>query len=148
MSSSEKPWYTYKAIDWLDKNIQPDWKIFEWGAGASSLYFGDKAEVISIEYDRKYSQFATHLIDLSSDNYVNIIDEYGQFDLIAIDGRRRIECLKKAVPHAKKYILIDNMDRERYKEAYEILKGWSLFNFQGKGARDKTWTTTIWSKPE
>lgn len=146
MSSSEKPWFTYKAIEWLDKHIEPSWKVFEWGAGSSTRYFKRKCRsVITIEHDERYG--GTHIFPLEDPMYVDVINDYGVFDLVSVDGRRRVECVAKAKEHAKR-ILLDNSDRERYSQVYDILKDWKRIDFHGEGKRGKIWTTTIWLKPE
>jgi hypothetical protein len=59
-------------------------------------------------------------------NYVDAIDGFEQFDLIVIDGRARLDCLKKAKLHLKEggMILLDNSNRKRYQvldDQFEVL---------------------------
>jgi predicted O-methyltransferase YrrM len=52
-------------------------------------------------------------------DYVRAIDEVdGEFDLMVIDGRARIECLRAALPRlaADGMIVFDNYDRRRYRQ--------------------------------
>lgn len=56
------------------------------------------------------------------DDYVASIDKIGgEFDLIVIDGRARVACLHKAMPHLAPggAILFDNSDRGEYRAAIE-----------------------------
>lgn len=148
MSSFEKPWFTYKAIEWLDQNIKPDWNIFEWGAGGSTVYFKERSSnVISIEHNMKYADNATYVINVESPSYYSAIEQFGIFDLVSIDGRNRVECARRAVNHAKR-ILLDNSERERYSEVFEILEDWEKLNFHGEGRGGKVWRTTIWLRHE
>lgn len=49
---SPTPWITYPARAFLDDVLLPDMKVFEYGAGNSTLYFrGACAEVVSVEHD-------------------------------------------------------------------------------------------------
>jgi len=49
------PWYTYGAIDWVQKNIKKDAVIFEYGSGGSTLYYSMFAkELISIEHNKEW----------------------------------------------------------------------------------------------
>jgi len=59
-------------------------------------------------------------------NYVDAIDECELFDLIVIDGRARLDCLKKAKLHLTErgMILLDNSNRKRYQvfeDEFEVL---------------------------
>lgn len=50
-----KPWYTDTCIAFLDTLDLSGFKIFEYGSGGSTLYFGSRAEsVITIEHDPEY----------------------------------------------------------------------------------------------
>ena len=47
------PWITYEANRFLNYIIKPTMRVFEWGAGASTLYFcKHAASVVSIENDK------------------------------------------------------------------------------------------------
>jgi predicted O-methyltransferase YrrM len=49
--SHDRPWIVYEAADWLDGLVRPDWTIFEWGSGVSTLFFARRAaRVIAIEH--------------------------------------------------------------------------------------------------
>jgi hypothetical protein len=46
------PWFTYAAIEFLQQIVRPDDRIFEYGAGNSTLWWqGKVAEVYSVEHD-------------------------------------------------------------------------------------------------
>lgn len=52
-----RPWINFASFDFLDKLVTPQMKVFEFGAGGSSIFFSKKAKlVISIEHDRKWFQ--------------------------------------------------------------------------------------------
>jgi len=47
------PWITHEARKYLDTIVKPGMRVFEWGSGGSTVYFGTKwAEVITIEHDK------------------------------------------------------------------------------------------------
>lgn len=49
------PWYTYSSIDFLEDLLQPQWKVFEYGTGGSTLFYADRcAEVHTIEHDSSW----------------------------------------------------------------------------------------------
>ena len=46
------PWITYGAIRFLQNQLRPDMRVFEYGAGGSSLFFANRVrEGISVEHD-------------------------------------------------------------------------------------------------
>ena len=50
--ADELPWMTYEAIDWLRGYLAPEMRIFEWGSGGSTLFFGYRVRsVVTIEHD-------------------------------------------------------------------------------------------------
>lgn len=61
--------------------------------------------------------------DLDFDDYVSTIEQVGgRFDLVVIDGRARVECLRRALPHvaADGVILFDDAERPRYADALRM----------------------------
>lgn len=46
------PWVTMPAVRWLRANARPDWSVFEWGSGASTLFLARAVgRLVSIEHD-------------------------------------------------------------------------------------------------
>ncbi len=44
------PWFSFEAVEWLEKFLKKDMKVFEWGSGGSTVYYSQKAgTVISVE---------------------------------------------------------------------------------------------------
>lgn len=44
------PWLSYRAINFLDALLQPEWKMLEWGSGMSTLWFAQRVgNLTSIE---------------------------------------------------------------------------------------------------
>ncbi len=51
----ELPWITFKALDFIKKNIPHGAKVFEYGGGGSTLFFLNNAsEVVTAEHDAKW----------------------------------------------------------------------------------------------
>lgn len=49
------PWLTYPAISFLTRVTRPEWRVFEYGVGASTLWWGrHTTEVHSIEHDPEW----------------------------------------------------------------------------------------------
>jgi len=46
------PWMTFPAMRWLRSYLRPTMRVFEWGAGGSTVFFARRvAGVVSVEYD-------------------------------------------------------------------------------------------------
>lgn len=57
-----QPLLPIDAVEWLDRFLTKDMKVFEWGSGGSTIFFAKRVDtIISIEYDpvwyNKVSQF-------------------------------------------------------------------------------------------
>lgn len=54
---SARPWMCFPAIEYLNRIIRPDFRVFEFGSGGSTLYFAQKVrELVSIEHDPTWYQ--------------------------------------------------------------------------------------------
>ena len=54
-SGNPLPWYTYAAIDFLEGRTRPDMRVFEYGSGNSTLWWGSRTEqVVACEHDKAW----------------------------------------------------------------------------------------------
>jgi hypothetical protein len=156
------PWYTYACIGFLERRISPTMRVFEYGAGMSTLWYAARVgEVVSVEDD---PQWAAHvrraapanvtLVERTDvDGYVAAITEHGELDIVVIDGNHRVECLHAALDAAapRSVIVWDNSDREEFDEARRIAgpRGFRVIEFRGMGPVNRTvWETSILYRPE
>jgi len=125
------PWMNLEIIDWLKSNLTKDMKLFEWGAGGSTIFYANLVEkVVSVEYDKSYfdsvekqiikkenvelilappqksgtlKSFYPKYVGSYFDNYVQTIDRYPDryFDVIVVDGRQRNACFRNALKKLK-----------------------------------------------
>lgn len=49
-----KPWIVPSAVLWLDKYLEPEMNVFEWGMGSSTVYFARHANVFSVEHNSQW----------------------------------------------------------------------------------------------
>jgi hypothetical protein len=50
-----KPWVTFSARTWLDRNLHSDMDVFEFGSGGSTTYFCSRVrKVTSVEHDMQW----------------------------------------------------------------------------------------------
>ena len=168
------PWINYSTIQFMHHVVCKDTKVLEFGAGGSSLFFLErKVNLVSIEHESEWINevqkrasknklllWSHHLISsgkpgssvpLANDYLLplkNIADS--SIDLVVVDGRHRVESVKRAMGKVKPggSLILDNSDRPEYAETFELLLGWKLL---------ETWSITnfsefvtpaaIWTKP-
>jgi hypothetical protein len=140
MIALELPWWNVSATREVEEYLSSrrGARVFEFGAGASTAWLARRAgTVISVEHHPEWHRLISPIAagfanvslwhrDLAGDTYPGAIDEAGgKFDLIVIDGRRRIDCLMRAIPHlaAGGIILFDDSGRRRYRSG---IKGCGL----------------------
>jgi len=141
------PWITYPAIAFIERRIRPDMRVFEFGCGSSTLWWAQRVkEVIACEHDSDWYQNVVKKVPDNVTVYhipleyngdycrkVSAIDK--KFDIVVVDGRDRINCVKQsldALTHDG-VIIWDNCDREEYQEGYQFLfnNGFRKIEFVG-----------------
>lgn len=51
----ELPWITFRAIQWLLSYLRPEMRVFEYGAGGSTLFLAKRVkELVSVEHDETF----------------------------------------------------------------------------------------------
>ncbi|MCD8539808.1 MAG: FkbM family methyltransferase [Leadbetterella sp.] len=140
------PWLTYSLLDFLEGRLNRSISLFEYGSGNSTLYFADRVGFIqSVEYDKAWFDLIQQKMPgnveltftgLEGDGYQKVILEAQRdFDIILIDGRRRVECLKNSVQRLSPggVLLLDDSEREDYREAFTFMqeKGFRHIPFSG-----------------
>lgn len=130
------PWWNVAATREVAGFLRarPEARVFEYGAGASTIWLArHAASVISVEHHAGWHQrligevarfpnIELHHRELDGDAYIGAIEDAGgAFDMIVVDGRRRTECLARAIPHLAPggIILLDDSGRSRYRSAIE-----------------------------
>lgn len=141
------PWYTYPAIRFLEPRVRPEFSVFEYGAGNSTLWWAKRvAEVMSFEHSREWfdrisgSAPANASIQCPED-YISA--PVGQFDVIVIDGIERPECARAALPALKPdgVFIWDNSEEE---PDFACLPGFRRLDFWGFGPMlANEWCTSV-----
>lgn len=162
-----KPWFVMGAITYLEDQFLEDpyhplaFKSFEWGSGGSTLWLSQRTKsVVTLEHDlewmlktqeelTKYGITNVMLILRKLDNgYVEYIDAYPDehFDIIMVDGRRRSDCLRHAMPKLKRggALVLDNSERAEYQKAVNEID-WSRMDWDS--GYSEGWVTAVWRKP-
>jgi hypothetical protein len=139
--SNPLPWLTFQAVDFLEENVKSDFNIFEWGSGGSTLWFQKKGcSIHAYEHDEQWLQFVSSKITGNNkvflkplgDEYLNPPEEFKNYDIIIIDGRKRVECASRVIEAAKKgnikegcMVIYDDSNRREYSEALQELSKYS-----------------------
>ncbi len=142
-------WMTYPFIDFLTPRVRAEWSVFEYGAGNSTRWWSKRvARVASAESDAAWvAKLAPQLGANCAVRHIPLDDtndyeragaaEPGAFDLIAIDGRRRVRCAKACLPGLKPtgVVVWDNTDRAEYADgmAHLAAQGFKRLDFWGMG---------------
>lgn len=123
---SKLPWLGYRAIAHIESLLQPDWKVLEFGAGASTLWFAKRcAFVLSIEWEQPWRDEVCRQLREANvqnaecrqrdDSVYHVIDDRpdGSFDFALVDGRQRALTARTAwrLVKSKGWIYYDNSDK-------------------------------------
>jgi precorrin-6B methylase 2 len=111
------PWWTYSAIKFLDRRLNNDLSVFEFGAGFSTIWLANRVKsVTSVENDLSW----IHLIKKQIPSNVEIIysetnstkNKYGTITFLEL-GNTHFNYSKEILRDSKKYdiIIIDGIDR-------------------------------------
>lgn len=139
------PWYTYSAIHFIEERLQPGMRVFEYGCGNSTLWYAQRvANVYSVDNDASWAQrisescpanATVYHVEGTGSDYVQKAALHAPYDLIAIDGRNRVECACFCVEHLTPggVLIFDNAERKRYATAFAFLaeRGFRRIDFFG-----------------
>ena len=159
------PWYTYGAIDFLTGRVNAGMRVFEYGSGNSTLWWGRRTQqVVSCEHDRTWYDVMKGkvppnveytLIELDRDGrYATAVaGQTDPFDVVVIDGRDRVNCAKASLPALKPdgVIIWDNSDRPDYDAGYRFLleNRFKRIDFWGMGPINVYgWCTSVFYRPQ
>jgi len=158
------PWMTYPFIRYIESNLDKDVNVFEYGCGNSTLWWASRSrKVVACEHDRTWceeienqapSNVSLYCVPLSPEGeYSKFIVNYKrEFDIIVIDGRDRVACVKNTLEALteKGVIIWDNSDRSEYDKGYRFLlnNGFRRLDFFGMGSINTyEWCTSVFYKP-
>jgi len=161
------PWITYPALDFLAPRIRSWMSVFEYGTGNSTFWWSERvARLVSCEHDKEwYAELKTRI---TADNTTYLLRRYkggsteyaeeitrypDQFDIVVIDGRDRVNCMRNGLASMRDggVVVWDNSDREEYRLGYELLgeAGFRRLDFWGPGPLStRRWCTSIFYRPD
>lgn len=165
-NGQELPWFTYPFISFLKDRLQPDFSVFEYGSGNSTIWFSRRVlSVVAVEHDETWFTLLREKLkpvqnvtywhkSLHTSEYTDEIRRYQQvFDIIVIDGRERVACCKNALGALKNkgVIIWDNSERPGYQPGYDFLtgQGFKRIDFYGLGPINPyEWCTSVFYRTD
>ncbi|RBP48114.1 methyltransferase family protein [Roseimicrobium gellanilyticum] len=137
----------YPILALLEERLKPDHRVLEFGSGFSTVFWSSRVkEVVAVEHEEQWLQRVKEMIPASSnvrillvplgDNYPRAASQaVGEFQIILIDGRMRVDCARHCLPRLASdgVILWDDSSRPRYQEGIAELeqKGFRKLRLQG-----------------
>jgi hypothetical protein len=143
------PWATYPFVAFIEPRLRKDWRVFEYGAGASTRFYAARVrEVYAVEHD---AEFARHLMAMLPANARVAVCERGSLEyfsaimtmtvapeIVSIDGRDRARCGEFALRHVARdgVIVFDDTERADYAEVltWFSMAGYRRLDFWGVSA--------------
>jgi hypothetical protein len=141
MIALDIPWWNVAATEAVEAFLKRrrGARVFEYGSGASTVWLARRAaSITSLEHDADWAgklraRLTEHgNVELRTAGYdplgagddqpyVRAIDNSGVYDLIVVDGRLRVDCLRAAIGHVARdgIILFDDSGRRRYRAGIE-----------------------------
>lgn len=150
------PWITYSAAAYLDSLDLRDRRMFEYGAGASTMYWQSRvAELVSVENSPEWRDAVAQKVDpdvvsvrLAADakSYIASVSDGAPWDVVVIDGYDREAAARAAVPCLAPgaVVVLDNTDW--FPEPAAVLREAGLLqvDFAGPGpTKAYQWITSI-----
>jgi predicted O-methyltransferase YrrM len=154
------------VIDRLADFVDHKTRVYEFGGGGSTAWFGDRAgSVVTIEHDSSwYTEIIQAVRDLPhvtvrlvsaahfDSCYSTSIDVEPEdsLDLVLVDGRCRVACVVHAMSKVRTggLIVLDDSDRTEYRAIYDLLRHWRQETYFGLvPCKDEPSHTTIWRRP-
>lgn len=142
------PWATYPFVSFIGARLHPRLRVFEYGAGTSTLYYAARtAAVFAVEHDATFLRRLTPHLPANarvefqaegSEAYVHAVDGAAPFDLVIVDGRDRVRCATAALAALAPggVLVLDDAERQEYAPAPALLSqaGFRRLDFNGLAA--------------
>lgn len=160
ISQNAIPWMNFNIVELLDQRLNKSLSLFEFGSGYSTYFYANRVRcVTSLEYDKHWYQLLKPQVsesvdlvfqqeDIDGDYCRVIVEQKKKFDVVVVDGRDRVNCIKQSFTALSErgVILLDDSQRERYLEGIVLAeaKGFRVLHMSGlKATGGRTHRATI-----
>ncbi|MCE7058801.1 FkbM family methyltransferase [Dyadobacter sp. CY343] len=144
-SGNPLPWYTYPFILFLKPRLKPEFTVFEYGSGNSTIWYAGQVRYITaVEHEAGWVKLIAPKLPANTtllekplgDSYIKAVQSTGDlYQIIIVDGRNRVKCAIFASDFLTDdgVIILDNSERTWYTPAKEYLatKGFRRLDFIG-----------------
>ena len=155
------PRFAIPAVEFLEGIIRPGFRVLEWGAGSSTLWFAERGCIVdAVEHDPTWGKRITARLRLPSrvlgrqlgQEYLEPVSSIDDYNIIVIDGRCRCNCAEFVLGQMEKmqgvsdlWIVFDDTNRKRYRACVErmALRASSSWTYSGTSGVVLDKTTTI-----
>lgn len=140
-----------------------DARVLEFGAGGSSIWMARFTNnLVTIEHDPGWAEVVSVVtqgrvdLRLVPEPYHGVCAEFPDefFDLILVDGRNRLDCVKASLRILRPggVLMIDNAEKAHSAEVYSLLADWPMTRTRQElpdetGFWYEGWETNWWVKP-
>lgn len=156
------PWMNFSVIKLLEDRLDKDLEVFEFGSGYSTYFYARKTmAVTSVEHNNLWFQQINKELpenvsliykekDVDGDYCRSIGETSKLYDVVIVDGRDRVNCIKQSSSalSLRGVILLDDSQRERYREGLEFANrlGFKRLDIEGlkPGERGINRTTILY----
>ena len=151
------PSMAYHATLEIEKRLTPESTIWEWGCLNWIVWFAERCKhITSVEHDlSNYLVMAARVPSNCNIIYASLSAGYyvigGKYDMIIVNGRKRVMCVRKAIPCLKMggTLVLDDSWRYEYKAAMEMLRDWPSETWEeNRGCPSIEKGTTLFTKTE
>lgn len=159
-----QPWATFPFIAFLAPRLRTEWTVFEYGAGASTLFYATRVRrVVSVDDNPDFvarlaprlpanAHVAVH--PAASAAYLGAIESCVPApEIVCVDGNDRVRCVSAAIPrlHPGGVVVLDDAERPEYAPARHELasRGFRSVEFWGLAPGIVTQKcTAVYYRPE
>ena len=146
-TGSPLPWMAFPMIALLRERITKEHSLFEFGSGFSTEFYAGLAKsVVSIEHDHAWIERIQSKLPTNAKVQHQPLDSDGEYcraaqesdtppDVVIIDGRDRVNCLKQTLPccPATTVFVFDDTHRQKYESGLEwaTQQDYKILRFEG-----------------
>jgi hypothetical protein len=161
---SPLPWTTYPFIEFIGPRLRPEWHVFEYGSGASTLFYARRVHTVTaVEHDTSFADGLRPKLPANATLLARERGSTGYFEavaelaapphLVSVDGRDRVRCVSavrgRLAPGG--VLVLDDTDRIDYAPACAELAaaGFRRLDFWGfaPGLPERR-CTTVFYRPD
>ncbi len=139
------PWFVYNAIDFLEETLPAHAKVFEFGSGYSTEWWGARVSLVhSVEHNQEWKDKMQPLLpnnvtvfhkNLGEGYETAVLTKGRTYDVIILDGRNRDKCLGPSLQSLSEggVLIFDDSHWEKYQITIDYIRslGFRQLPFRG-----------------